>query len=57
MLGIEYTTAIDMWSFGCIIYELYVGMPLVAGESEQQQLQGVMEIFGAPPTSLVQRGN
>ena len=25
VLGIPYSSAIDMWSFGCILYELYVG--------------------------------
>jgi dual specificity tyrosine-phosphorylation-regulated kinase 2/3/4 len=25
MLGIQYTQAIDMWSFGAILVELYIG--------------------------------
>lgn len=34
MLGIPYTTAIDMWSLGCIMAELYIGFPIFPGESE-----------------------
>jgi len=34
MLGIPYTTAIDMWSLGCIMAELYIGYPIFPGESE-----------------------
>lgn len=34
ILGIPYTTAIDMWSLGCIAYELFIGYPLFAGENE-----------------------
>jgi serine/threonine protein kinase len=30
--------AIDMWSFGCILAELYSGYPLFPGENEVGQL-------------------
>jgi dual specificity protein kinase YAK1 len=33
---IPYTTAIDMWSFGCILTELFTGVPIFPGESEQE---------------------
>ena len=32
VFGIPYTSAIDMWSLGCIIVELYQGFPLFPGE-------------------------
>ena len=38
MMGIRYTCAIDMWSLGCILYELYVGFPIFAGEDEKEQI-------------------
>lgn len=38
MLGIRYTPAIDMWSLGCILYEMYVGMPLFSGEDEKESI-------------------
>ena len=48
-----YTTAIDMWSFGAIISELYSGFPLFPGESEHEQLAYIMELYGVPPKSLI----
>ena len=42
-----------MWSFGCILFELYTGYPLFAGEDEQEQLQCIMEVKGVPPKSLL----
>ena len=42
-----------MWSFGCILFEIYSGYPLFAGEDEQEQLQCIMEIKGVPPKSLL----
>ena len=53
ILGIPYTWAIDMWSFGWILFELYTGYPLFAGEDEHEQLQCIMEIKGSPPKSLL----
>ena len=54
MLGITYTTAIDMWSYGCILLELYTGYPIFPGESENDQMLRIIEILGPPPASLLQ---
>jgi len=48
ILGIPYTTGIDMWSFGCILAELSTGFPLFPGENEAEQLAYIMEIKGVP---------
>lgn len=53
MMGIRYTPAIDMWSLGCIMYELYIGRPLFAGEDEKEQMQCIMEVKGVPPRSMI----
>jgi dual specificity tyrosine-phosphorylation-regulated kinase 2/3/4 len=37
-----------MWSFGCILAELYTGFPLFPGENEMEQLAYIMEIKGIP---------
>ena len=42
-------SAIDVWSTGCILAELYTGYPLFPGESEQDQLACIMEPLGLPP--------
>lgn len=34
----SYGKKIDVWSLGCILYELYTGNPLAAGDSELDQL-------------------
>ena len=55
VLGIPYTAAIDMWSFGCILYELYVGQPLFPGEDEKDHMALMMEVKGVPPRSVLAR--
>ena len=44
ILGLPYSLAIDMWSFACILVELYTGYPLFPGENEQEQLLCIMEV-------------
>ncbi|CAO3656697.1 unnamed protein product [Mucor hiemalis] len=53
LLGLRYTTAIDMWSFGCIVAELYLGLPLFPGSSEYNQLTRIIEAVGNIPDDLV----
>ncbi len=53
ILGLNYNTQIDMWSFGCLLFELYTGQPIFPGESEHDQLLCMMEILGAPEEDLI----
>lgn len=45
-LTFRYTTAIDMWSLGCIVAELFLGVPLFPGASEFDLLKRMIEILG-----------
>ncbi|CAN4125797.1 unnamed protein product [Withania somnifera] len=40
----EYTTAIDMWSAGCVMAELLLGQPLFPGESGVDQLVEIIKV-------------
>ncbi|KAK0550555.1 serine/threonine protein kinase, CMGC, dual-specificity [Tilletia horrida] len=57
ILGMNYHTAIDIWSLGCIIAELYTGYPLFPGENEQEQLACIMEVLGVPDRYLIDRSS
>ncbi|KAG4173835.1 hypothetical protein ERO13_A11G085900v2 [Gossypium hirsutum] len=43
-----YSTAIDMWSVGCVMAELLLGHPLFPGESGVDQLVEIIKILGTP---------
>ncbi|XP_068968031.1 cyclin-dependent kinase 20-like isoform X1 [Bombus flavifrons] len=43
-----YTSAIDMWSIGCIFGELYNRSPLFPGETDIEQLAIVLKYLGSP---------
>ena len=42
-----------MWSFGCIIAELYSGIPIFPGESSIDQINYIMEYIGVPPLEII----
>ena len=44
----EYTTAIDIWSTGCVIAEIVIGQPIFPGESASDQLVEIIKILGTP---------
>ncbi|KAL7200259.1 hypothetical protein ACSBR1_032225 [Camellia fascicularis] len=44
----EYTTAIDVWSAGCVLAELLLGQPLFPGESGVDQLVEIIKVLGTP---------
>jgi dual specificity tyrosine-phosphorylation-regulated kinase 2/3/4 len=56
ILNSGYTPAIDMWSLGCMVAELYNGQPLFPGHDEKEQLMYQMEVLGIPPDDVLSRG-
>lgn len=46
LLGLPYSTSIDMWSLGCIVVELFLGLPLFPGTSEYNQVARITEMLG-----------
>lgn len=44
----DYTTAIDVWSHGCVFAELLLGSPIFPGSSGVDQLVEIIKILGTP---------
>uniref|UniRef100_A0A8C1PRC1 cyclin-dependent kinase n=1 Tax=Cyprinus carpio TaxID=7962 RepID=A0A8C1PRC1_CYPCA len=48
----EYSTAVDMWSVGCIFGELLAQKPLFPGKSEIDQINKVFKDLGSPSEKI-----
>ncbi|GAN08620.1 cyclin-dependent kinase 10-like [Mucor ambiguus] len=48
----NYTTAIDLWSVGCIMGELMQHKPLLPGNTEQAQLDMIVKLLGSPNDTI-----
>jgi len=53
----NYTTAIDIWSMGCVFAELLLGQPLFPGDSGVDQLVEIIKILGTPTREQIQSMN
>ena len=56
ILGMDYDYAIDVWSIGCTLFELFTGKILFAGENNNQMLKLMMELRGRMYPKYYKRG-
>jgi serine/threonine protein kinase len=52
-----YSTAVDIWSLGCVFAELLLGTPLFPGDSSVDQLVEIMKVLGTPSKVDIRRMN
>ncbi|KAI0028993.1 kinase-like domain-containing protein [Vararia minispora EC-137] len=55
ILGYPYDPALDIWSVGCTLYELYTGKILLPGRSNNQMLLLMMELRGRFSAKMIKR--
>lgn len=55
VLGLPYDCALDMWSIGCTLYELYTGKILFPGRTNNQMLLLMMELKGRFNSKMIKR--
>ncbi|XP_047678228.1 homeodomain-interacting protein kinase 3 isoform X2 [Tachysurus fulvidraco] len=56
ILGLPFCEAIDMWSLGCVIAELFLGWPLYPGALEYDQIRYISQTQGLPGENLLNLG-
>uniref|UniRef100_A0A3B3X033 non-specific serine/threonine protein kinase n=1 Tax=Poecilia mexicana TaxID=48701 RepID=A0A3B3X033_9TELE len=56
ILGLPFCEAIDMWSLGCVIAELFLGWPLYPGALEYDQIRYISQTQGLPGEQLLNTG-
>ena len=50
----KYTTTVDLWSLGCVLAEMPLLQPLLAGEDSGDQLAEIVELIGVPSSSQLE---
>lgn len=44
----DYGVAVDLWSVGCVLAELFAGKPIMPGRTEVEQLHKIFKLCGSP---------
>ncbi|KAL3809390.1 hypothetical protein ACHAXA_007869 [Cyclostephanos tholiformis] len=57
LIGLPYDSAIDIWSLGCVAAELFLGLPILPGVHEHDQLGRVLEMIGPLPDWMLEQGS
>ena len=53
----DYTTIVDLWSYGCVMAEVLMGAPIFPGNTGIDQLVEIIKVLGAPNKIDLQRMN
>jgi dual specificity tyrosine-phosphorylation-regulated kinase 2/3/4 len=56
LYGLRYGPAIDMWSIGCVVYELLTGEPIFPAEDEDELAEMIEIALGPPPQETYSKG-
>lgn len=56
LIGVPYDSAIDMWSMGCVAAELFLGLPILPGVHEHDQIGRITEMIGPLPDRMMEQG-
>lgn len=56
-LGLGYGCSIDMWSLGCVLYELAVGTPIFQAKNEFDLIRMHAQWLGMPPNDVLERAS
>jgi serine/threonine protein kinase len=57
LIGLTYDSAIDIWSLGCVAAELFLGLPILPGVHEHDQLCRICEMIGEIPDWMLDQGS
>ena len=55
VFGFRYGVEIDVWSFGCMVFEMLTGVPLFPANDERELVQLHTQLLGLPPPELVSK--
>eukprot|EP00775_Hariotina_reticulata_P005775 gene5775-6014_t len=56
ILGLAYDFPMDIWSVGCVLYELFTGKILFPGRSNNEMLKLMMDVKGPFPKKMLKKG-
>ena len=57
IMGLPYTTSIDMWGLGCVLAEMHTAKPLFPANNEVELMALIQEVLDVPPMEMISKAN
>jgi renal tumor antigen len=48
-----YDYKMDIWGYGCVLFEMIANMPLFNGDGEIDQIHKIIKVLGTPKPELI----
>ncbi|KAL7714858.1 Serine/threonine protein kinase ppk15 [Entamoeba marina] len=55
--GMPYNSSVDLWSVGCVIFELFTGIPLFHSRNDYELVERYTNVLKNPQQHILKRGN
>jgi len=55
VFGVPFGKEIDMWSLGCILFEMYTGRPLFYTDTKGKLILQMFRLLGTPPSDVYKK--
>jgi renal tumor antigen len=55
MTGGYYDEKMDIWAYGCVLFEMVTKSPLFAGKNEIDQIHRINKVLGTPSLEFINR--
>lgn len=56
LMGLPFDYAIDMWSAGIVLCEIWTGRPLFTADTQEELVQKMMDVLGPLPANVYAHG-
>jgi serine/threonine protein kinase len=52
-VGFRYNEAVDLWSLGILLFEVYKGQLMFGNHGDFEQMESILQVLPAPDSNII----